>query len=57
MLIQAYSPARDIPSPGFNVEKNQSNVQPLVNPRKNDMDESYAILQLKMFRQPLTTDL
>ncbi|KAF5665010.1 acetolactate synthase I II III large subunit [Fusarium denticulatum] len=37
----AAAPARDIPSPGFNVEKNQSNVQPLVNPRKNDMDESF----------------
>ncbi|EXM27076.1 hypothetical protein RAB80_013242 [Fusarium oxysporum f. sp. vasinfectum] len=37
----AAAPARDIPSPGFNVEKNQNNVQPLVNPRKNDMDESF----------------
>ncbi|KAF5533053.1 acetolactate synthase I II III large subunit [Fusarium phyllophilum] len=37
----AAAPARDIPSPGFNVEKNQSNVQPLVNPLKNDMDESF----------------
>jgi acetolactate synthase-1/2/3 large subunit len=43
----AAAPARDIPSPGFNVEKNQNNVQPLVNPRKNDMDESYATLQLR----------
>ncbi|RSL68327.1 Acetolactate synthase catalytic subunit, mitochondrial [Fusarium duplospermum] len=33
--------ARDIPSPAFNAEKNQSHVQPLVNPRKNDMDESF----------------
>ncbi|EGU74990.1 acetolactate synthase I/II/III large subunit [Fusarium oxysporum f. sp. conglutinans race 2 54008] len=37
----AAAPARDIPSPGFNVEKNQNNVQPLVNPRKSDMDESF----------------
>jgi hypothetical protein len=41
-------PARDIPSPGFNVEKNQSNVQPLVNPRKNDMDESYVTCKLNV---------
>ncbi|KAJ4322365.1 Acetolactate synthase, mitochondrial [Fusarium piperis] len=33
--------ARDIPSPAFNAEKNQNHVQPLVNPRKNDMDESF----------------
>ncbi|KAI8670121.1 hypothetical protein LRP88_01438 [Fusarium phalaenopsidis] len=37
----APAPARDIPSPAFNAEKNQSHVQPLVNPRKNDMDESF----------------
>ncbi|SPJ73136.1 probable acetolactate synthase [Fusarium torulosum] len=37
----AAAPVRDIPSPGFNVEKNQNNVQPLVNPRKSDMDESF----------------
>ncbi|UPL04340.1 hypothetical protein LCI18_015274 [Fusarium solani-melongenae] len=37
----APAPARDVPSPAFNAEKNQSHVQPLVNPRKNDMDESF----------------
>ncbi|KAM0433299.1 hypothetical protein ACHAPT_004175 [Fusarium lateritium] len=37
----APAPARDIPSPAFNAEKNQNHVQPLVNPRKNDMDESF----------------
>ncbi|KAH6970840.1 acetolactate synthase [Ilyonectria sp. MPI-CAGE-AT-0026] len=35
------SPARDIPSPAFNADKNQSHVQPLVNPRRSDMDESF----------------
>ncbi|KAI5462863.1 acetolactate synthase [Mariannaea sp. PMI_226] len=33
------SASRDIPSPSFNAEKNH--VQPLVNPRKTDMDESF----------------
>ncbi|KAF4966509.1 hypothetical protein FZEAL_10644 [Fusarium zealandicum] len=37
----AAAPARAIPSSGFNTEKNQSNVQPLINPRKNEMDESF----------------
>ncbi|KAK7414793.1 Acetolactate synthase, mitochondrial [Neonectria punicea] len=37
----ASTQARDIPSPAFNVDKDQSHVQPLVNPRRTDMDESF----------------
>ncbi|KAK7429318.1 Acetolactate synthase, mitochondrial [Neonectria magnoliae] len=37
----ASTQTRDIPSPAFNVDKDQSHVQPLVNPRRTDMDESF----------------
>ncbi|KAM5354430.1 hypothetical protein ACJ41O_001079 [Fusarium nematophilum] len=37
----ATAPGREIPSPAFNADKSQSHVQPLVNPRRSDMDESF----------------
>ncbi|CAM1507444.1 Fc.00g070850.m01.CDS01 [Cosmosporella sp. VM-42] len=40
-VTSAAPQVRDVPSPNFNVEKGQSNVQPLVNPRRPEMDESF----------------
>ncbi|KEY69903.1 hypothetical protein S7711_09004 [Stachybotrys chartarum IBT 7711] len=38
----AAAPVRAVPSPAFNAQSsNKGHVQPLVNPKKNDMDESF----------------
>jgi hypothetical protein len=43
LTIMTIRQTRDVPSPAFNVESKERNVvQPLVNPRANEMDESYV---------------